>query len=137
MFDLGECLLNRIEVRRIWRQIEECRARGSDGTSYGLGFVTAKIVHDDDVSRFECFNELLLDPGSEEGTVYWTVENIRGCQSIAAQGRQKGHGIPLAVRRKAAQSFATLPPASQRRHIGFDPCLINEHEPVRINVGLD
>jgi hypothetical protein len=49
-FQLGEHLLDPIEVGRVGRQEEELGARGSDVLADSLGFVAAEIVNDDDVA---------------------------------------------------------------------------------------
>jgi hypothetical protein len=42
-FELGERLLDRIEVGRVGRQEEELGAGGADGPADGLGFVAARL----------------------------------------------------------------------------------------------
>lgn len=37
---------------------------------------------------------------------------------------------------KAPQAFAPLTPPTQGCHVGLDPCLIDEHEPFRIQATL-
>jgi hypothetical protein len=48
--ELGEDLLDGIEVGRIRRQEEELCAGGGESGADGLAFVAAEIVHDDDVA---------------------------------------------------------------------------------------
>lgn len=52
MFEFGD-LLDRIEVRAIWRQEDAVGASGADGLPSRLAFVAAKIVEDDDLARCE------------------------------------------------------------------------------------
>src|SRR6185312_14737478 len=40
------------------------------------------------------------------------------------------------VRREAAQAFAFRPPSAQRRHVGLDPGLVDEDQPLRVEPGL-
>jgi hypothetical protein len=47
---LAKTLLDRVPVRRVFRQEEELGAGRADELAYGFGFVTAEIVHDHDVS---------------------------------------------------------------------------------------
>ncbi len=67
MLDLGEGLFDRIEVRRIGRQVPEPGAGGLDHAAQRGRLVTAEIVHDHDVAGLERWNELLLDIGAEAG----------------------------------------------------------------------
>ena len=53
MFKFGEDLLDRIEVRAIWRQEDAVGASGADGLASRFTLVAAKIVEDDDLARFE------------------------------------------------------------------------------------
>jgi len=62
VFDFGECLLDRVQIRRVWRQEPETRSGGFDGIAHGLGFVRAKIVHDNDIAGLERGDELLVHP---------------------------------------------------------------------------
>lgn len=50
MLDLGEDLLDRVEVGRVRRQIGELCARSADGLANGLCPVTAEIVAHDDIA---------------------------------------------------------------------------------------
>jgi hypothetical protein len=73
VLDLGEDLLDRVQVRRVFRQ-EELGAGGADELAYGFGFVTAEIVHDYDVAGMKRGDEDLFDIGPEALTVDGTVE---------------------------------------------------------------
>ena len=53
VLDLGEGLLDRIEVGRVWRQIPEPCAGRFDEAAQGGRLVTTEIVHDDDVALAE------------------------------------------------------------------------------------
>lgn len=63
VFDLGEGLLDGVEIGRVWRQIPEPCSGRADHLSDGEGLVRAEIVHDDDVAGLEHGDELLLDIG--------------------------------------------------------------------------
>jgi hypothetical protein len=49
-FELSEELLDRVQIGRVFRQVEEPGACGTDGSTHGVGFGRAKIVHDGDVA---------------------------------------------------------------------------------------
>lgn len=85
VLDFGESLLDRIEIRGVWRQEPEPCACGSDGLPNGGGLVGAKIVHDDDVAGFEFGHEQLLDISAEALAVDRAIEDTRGGQPVAAQ----------------------------------------------------
>src|SRR5258708_9982251 len=74
VLDLGEDLLDRVQVRRVFRQEEELGAGGADELAYGFGFVTSEGVHDYDVAGMKRGYEDLFDIGPEALTVDGTVE---------------------------------------------------------------
>ena len=136
MLDLGEGLLDRIEVRGIGRQEPEPGAGGPDGLTDGCGLVAAQIVHDHDVAGLQGRQQLLLDIGAEAFTVDRAIEDAWRGEPVAAQRTEEGQGSPMAVRGKAAQALAPRTPAAQRCHVGLDPCLVDEDQTRRIEATL-
>ena len=61
MLELGEELLDRVEVGAVGRQKEHVGTRLADGASRRLAFVAAEIVEDDDIAFGECRSQYLLD----------------------------------------------------------------------------
>ena len=96
----------------------------------------SEIVHDDDVAGLQGRHEELLDIGAESFTVYGSFEHAWRGELIAAQRADKGQRAPAPVRREAAQAPAFRPPAPERRHVGPDPRLVDEHEPFGIEPAL-
>ena len=128
MLDLGEGLLDWVEVGRVWRQEPEPCACGFDDFAKDNGLVAAEIVQDDDVARPQGRYELLLDISAEGLAVDRPVEDTRGGKPVATQRTKEGQRAPMAVWRKGAQAFAFVPPAAQRGHVGLDPGLVDEDE---------
>ena len=69
-FELGEDLLDWVEIGTVGRQEEQLGAGGADGSTPGFAFVTAEIVNNDDVAGIECRHEQLLDIGQEALAVF-------------------------------------------------------------------
>ena len=136
VLDLGECLLDGIEIRRVGRQIPEPGVGGADHLAYRSGLVGAEVVHDNNVAGFEDRYELLLDIGAKALAIDRPVEHARRRQPVAAQRAEEGQRAPVTVRGEAAQALALLPPTAQRRHVGLDPRLIDEHQPPWIEIPL-
>jgi hypothetical protein len=136
MLDLCEGLLDRIEIRGVWRQEPEPCSGRADELPDGGRLVRAEIVHDDDVARLQNRHELLLDISPEAVAVDRSVEDARRGEAVKPQGAQEGQGAPMSVGRKAAQALAFLSPAPQRRHVGLDPGLVDEDQLRRIEGGL-
>ena len=128
MLDLREGLLDRIEVRGVWRQIPKAGTGCADQLSDGIGFVGTEIVHDDDVARLKHRHELLFDIGSEALPVDRSVEDAGRSQAVASKSAQKGQGAPMTVRGEASQTLAFVTPALDRCHIGLYPGFIDEDQ---------
>ena len=136
VLDLGEGLLDRIEVRGVGRQEPEPGAGGLYDVPDGCGFVAAEIVHDDDVAGPQDRNELLTDIGSEAFAVDRPVEDAWRREFVAAQRTQEGQRAPVAVRGKAAQALSPRSPAAQWGHVGLDPGFVDEDDQLRIDATL-
>ena len=95
-----------------------------------------QIVHDDDVAGFERRHQDLLDIGEEGDLVHRAVECHRGGDAAEAQGADEGGGLPVAVRDRSTAAFASLCPAVHPRHLGRRSRLIDEDQPLGIEIGL-
>jgi hypothetical protein len=136
VLDLGEGLLDRIEVGRVWRQIPEPCAGRFNQAAQGGRLVTTEIVHDDDVARLKLRNENLLNIGSEAFAVDGAVEQARCGEAVAAQGAKESQRPPVAVWREAPHPLAFWPPSAQWGHVGLDPGLVDKDQASRIELGL-
>ena len=136
VLELCECLFDGIEIGAVGRQEEAMSAGGSNGLSYSLAFVAAEIVEDDDVSGFERRHEELLDIGEEPLAVDRSVEDARRVDAFDPERSEEGQRPPVTVRGLADQTLATPRPAPQRRHVGLDPGLVDEHQTMRVDGSL-
>jgi hypothetical protein len=109
--ELGEDLLDRIEVGRVFGQEHDARADGSDGLSHRLSLMGAEIVEDDDVARLEGWREELFDIGAEAFAVNGAVEQAGRIDAVIAQGGKKRRGLPATMRNLVdeALSFRAQP----------------------------
>ena len=119
--ELGEDLLDRIEVGRIFGQKHEARPDGSDGLSHRLSLVGAEIVEDDDVAWLEGRREELFDIGAEAFAVNGAVEQTGRIDAVIAQGGKKRRGLPAAMRNLVDEALAFRRPTAQPGHVGFRP----------------
>ena len=82
MLELGEDLLDRVEIRAVGGQEDQMSANGADGGSGRLALVRAKIVQDHDISLCERGDEHLVDIGCQEIAVDrfidhpWRIDTI-------------------------------------------------------------
>ena len=134
--ELGEDLLDGIEVGTVGRKKEQLGADGSDEAADGLALVATEIIDDDDVARAERWQKHLLDIGQEAAAIDRTVDDAGGIDPIASEGCQESHGPPAALRHLGEQPLPARCPAAQARHVGLGPGLVDEDQPRRIKLAL-
>lgn len=136
MFEFGKDLFNRVEIRAVGRKKEEPRTCLLDGGSDSIAFVAAKIVHDDNVTGPETWNEDLLDIEQKTFAIDWPIEDTRSGNPVAAKGGKESQGFPMAMGDVGHQSAALQAPSANGGHIGLGPCFINEHQARGVNPAL-
>src|SRR5580692_310474 len=75
VLELGEDLLNGVEIRAVRREEEEPCAGGSDHIANGLAFVRAEIVEDHDIPRLQSCDQYFFDIKTEALGVDRAVED--------------------------------------------------------------
>lgn len=133
VLELGEDLLDRVEVRAVGRQEEAVGADGADRLPDSFALVAAEVVEDDDIAGPEGGSQELLHIGAEALAVDRSVEDAGRVDPIDPEGSEEGERAPAAMRRLADQAFAARPPAPERGHIGLGPGLVDEDEPPRVD----
>ena len=88
--EFGEDLFDRVEIRAVGRQVEECRAGGFDGLADARDLVRAEIVHDDDITGPQGGDQHLLDIGEEHRAIDRAVEHAGRHQPVLTQGADEG-----------------------------------------------
>ena len=111
MLELGEELLDRVEVGRVFGQEEEPGPGGADGPPHGAAPVRAEIVHDDDVAWLAAWGRGPPRYRQEALAVDRAVDQPGRLDAVVAQGGQEGHGLPAAVRHLAGQALAAVAPS--------------------------
>lgn len=134
--ELGEELLDWIEIGTVGRQVEECCAGPFDGGAHRATLVGAEIVHDDDVAGHQGRDKELLDVGLERQPVDRAVDHAGSSDGVAAQGGQEGAGLPMAVRHGADRSLAERRTTIGPCHVGLDPGLVDEDQAMRVQSRL-
>jgi hypothetical protein len=69
---------DRIEVRRVLREISKCSPRALDRLAYARRFVRLQMIEDDDVVAFKRGDQELLDLGPEQFGRHSTFDNHWG-----------------------------------------------------------
>jgi hypothetical protein len=127
-FELGEDLLDRIEVGRIFRQEDEARPNIADRLPHRPSLVGAEIVEDHDVARLERRDKELFDIGVEALAIDGPVEQTGRFDAVVAQGGEESRGLPFAMRDLVDKALSLWSPTPQAGHIGLGPGFIDEHQ---------
>jgi len=80
--ELGEDLLDGIEVWTVLRQEEELGAGGANGVTDCLALMAAEIVNDDDVAGLEGRDKQLFDVGAEAVAIDRPVDDAGSIDAI-------------------------------------------------------
>jgi hypothetical protein len=135
-FQLGEGVLDRIEVWGIRRQVEQLGASGFDRLADARSFVAAEVVHDDDVAWLQLGRQHLLDISLEGDAVDRPIEN-QGCHHpCRAQAGNEGRGLPVGMRDGGTQALTPGSATVRSGHLGRGPGLIDKHQAFGIEVEL-
>jgi hypothetical protein len=135
-FELGEHLLDGVEVGRVFGQKDETSPDIADRSSHGLSLVGAEIVEDHDVAQLEGGCEELFDIGVEALAVDGPVEQAWRVNAVVAEGREESRGLPLALRDLVDEALSPWRLAAKPGHIGLRPGFIDEDEPPGVGEAL-
>jgi hypothetical protein len=126
-------LFDRIEVWRVGGQEEEVGFCDVDGGANGAAFMTAEVLHDDNVAGRERREEKLLDISAEACAIDRPVDDTRRGEPVATRRRPGRQGRPSAEGRLGDEAFASGASAMGAGQVGFRPGLVDEEEPPRID----
>lgn len=134
--ELGEGLLDRIEIGRVRWQVEQVGAGRLYGLSNAGDLVAGQVVHDDDIAGLEAWGENLLGVGLECSAVHRSIQHHGGAQAAQAQAGDEGGGLPVSPRDRREQAFAAPGAAAEPGHVGFGAGFIDEDKTFRLEPGL-
>ena len=97
-FELGEDLLDRIEVGTVGRQEEELGAGGADGAAHGWPLWLPRLSMMTMSPGSRVGHQELLDIGEEACAVDRAVDDAGRVDPVAAQRGEEGQRAPVAVR---------------------------------------
>ena len=130
--ELGEDLLDWIEVRGIGRQVTDTGSCSFNRLPHPIDLVAAQIVGDDDIAGLERGAQKVPHISQEYFSVHRAIDHQRSCQAILAQSGYERGGLPMPMRHgsDAALSSGRSPIAAS--HVGAGPSLIQEDQLRRI-----
>ncbi len=134
--ELREGHFDRVEVRRIGREVSQFGAGSLDRLSHAMHFMGWQIVHDHGLARRQCRGQNLFDVGQEGITIHPPLQQHRRGQPVDAQASDKSRGHPMAMRDARHASLTFRCASAQPRYLGGGTGLIDEDKPRRIQVEL-
>ena len=133
---LSEGQFDRIQVGTVRREEPELGPDGVEGGADRGMFVDREVIENHDVSRAQRRHQDLLDVGQEGPAVHGAVMHHRGSHAAGPQGTDEGGGLPVPMRHAHPQPLAPRRPAVPTGHLGGGAGLIDEDQPLGVEVGL-
>src|SRR3954451_19182441 len=134
--DLGKELLDRVEIRRIGRQVKHTGPCRPDRLLDPGDLVNSQVVHRDHVARLQRRREHLLDVGAERRPRHGSIEQKRCDDPAPPQPRHDGRGLPMTRRHRIDQALASWTPAGEAGHRCGRGGLVDKDEALTIHVAL-
>jgi len=125
-FQLGEEVLDGVEIRAVGRQEHQRSASGFAGLANPGHLVRTQIVGDDKVTRPPRRSQHVAHISQKGRPVHRSIQKPGGFQTIAAQGCHEGVGPPVAVRDFVDAALPLLGPAVSSGHFGGEARFIQE-----------
>src|SRR5271169_1329983 len=136
LLELGERQLNRIQIRTVRRQVEHARPSSLNHLCNASALMAGEVVHHHNVTWLESPNQYLLHESLKHIPVDGSIDS--GCATHAGviQRGDERRGFPVSMWNFGDQAFSPRGAASQPRHVGLGPGLINEDQLGRIKSQL-
>jgi hypothetical protein len=134
--DLGEDLLDRIEVRAVGRQIQQVHSRAFEAFADTGNFVGGQVIDDDDATRHHFGDQALFKPLAEDHAGHRAWEQLRGEDAVMRQPCDKGGRHPVTVRGLGEELLALVAPAMAAGHRRVGAGFIDEHEVGKVETRL-
>lgn len=127
-FQLGEEVLDGVEIRAVGRQEHQGSAPGFDGLTDPGHLVRTQIVGDDKIAWPQGRAQHLAHVFQKGRPVHRAIQKPGSLQAIAAQGRHESIGVPVAVGDFVYAALALLSSTVSARHIGGEARFIQKDQ---------
>ena len=132
-FEFGEELLDRVQVRRVGRQIQQYRAGLPDGFLHSTDLVAAEIVQDDDVTWLQCWNQHATCIGQKHRAIHRPIGDHGGDQAVLAEATHEGCRLPVTVGHGTHAAATSRRPATTPHHVRGRPGFVDKDQSLGIN----
>ena len=117
-------------------RLEKPGARRVDCDANLGPLVCCEIVHHHDVAGPECRHEDLGHVSLERQTIHGAVENHRRDHAGRPERADEGRRLPMTMRERCDTALAVGRTAIKPRHLGRGSGLVDEHQPVDVDLRL-
>jgi hypothetical protein len=125
LFEFGPGLFDRIEVRRVGRQVEQRCTASLDPVAYALDLVGAEVVHDYHVARPQLRAKHVVQVSQEDLAVGGGFDGHRGQHAVVVHRTQDGQHLPVAARHGIVDPFAARRPCIDAGHLRRDTTFVH------------
>src|ERR1044071_7943396 len=130
--DLRPAPLNRRQVWRVRRQVDQLRASRFNGFANAAHFMCSQVIHDHNVARLKCRAEDAFRISTEDLAIRRPCNRQQRVESAATQGADQRDVLAIVERRAAGRSLATRGAAIPAGQGQIDAGFINELEALQI-----
>ena len=128
-FEFAVRQFDRVEVRRILRQIAKRCPSTFDCLLDASNFVRWKVVHHHDIAAPERRDQALFHVGQEHFSIHGAVDHHGRRHFIVTQSGHEGNRLPCPKRHLADQSDAPRCSAAEAHQVGTDCGLVDKYQP--------
>ena len=130
--ELREDEFDRVQIRAVWRQVDEPRSRSRDPLPNAGNLVSTEVVHHHDVAWLKGRDQMAGYPAKEDLAVNGSINDQRCRQACRTKRREERRRLPVAVGHAGQQTLPLGRPPPRTSHVRLGPCFVDEDEPIRI-----
>ena len=134
LFDLRPAFFDRVEVRRVGRQVTERGAGLFDEFPHTVHFVRSQIVHDDQLTGLQLWTQDVFQISAEDIAVGGCFDGHRSYPTGNTDRAQHGQCSPAAGRNSFFDARPVQRTSITPRHFRGDAALVDEDELRRIDL---
>ena len=128
LLHLAPPVFDRVDIRRIGRQVFNAGYCRCNGLLDARHFVRCQVIHHDDVSWSERWNQPFFHPGQEQLPIHRAIEEPRGLRPALSEGGNQCGCLIVSVRHGANQSLANGAAATTAGHLCVGAAFIQKYQ---------
>jgi hypothetical protein len=128
--------LDRVEVRRVFRQVSQCRSTPFDDLANARTHVRPAIVNHDRVTAAQRWTQTLLQIGKKHFSGHGSLKSHRRSHFVVPHCRYKGDRLPGSKRNATDHSDSPRSAPPEPHHAGGDSSFVKKHQSGRVKQAL-